>query len=195
MSTVTTTILPAARAQRTLIDPGEFRVVFRGVPFQVYKTLLDATPETSAVRLAYDGKDLEIMTVSRLHERSKGFFGRFIEIVTLELSIPCDDAGQTTWVREDAARGLEADESYYLDPAKIQAAVECDNAGVPNIEAYPVPDIGVEIDSWRPGGLAVRRQNPNRGDRAARGGRRLPSRRVEPVPARSSRGSAAMGCG
>ena len=39
---------------------GETRIRFAGVGFDVYESLIRATPPQTAVRMAFDGKDLEI---------------------------------------------------------------------------------------------------------------------------------------
>ncbi len=46
--------------------------------WEVYDILSDAVGEGSHVRMAYDGKDLEIMTIGRIHEYFKDLFGQFV---------------------------------------------------------------------------------------------------------------------
>ena len=47
----------------------EPRIVFRGVGYDVYEALARALPQQTPTKLAYDGKDLEIMVNDRQHER------------------------------------------------------------------------------------------------------------------------------
>ena len=60
-------------------NDGETRIAIRGVGWEVYDILSDAVGEGSHVRMAYDGKDLEIMTIGRIHEYFKDLFGQFVD--------------------------------------------------------------------------------------------------------------------
>ena len=52
---------------------GDQRTVFRGVDWHTYHSLSEAIGEGQHVRLAYDGKDLEIiMVTSNIHENLQG---------------------------------------------------------------------------------------------------------------------------
>jgi Uma2 family endonuclease len=150
MSTITTprsspVVTPASRPPITTV-PGDQRIAFRGVGWHVYETLVDSIGEGQHVRVAYDGKDLEIMTTGYLHEGYKGLFGRVMDVVTEELDIPCLDAGQTTWKRPALERGLEADQCYYFDPKKLAVAAEAWARKSDEISDYPNPDLAIEID-------------------------------------------------
>src|SRR5689334_24409190 len=48
--------------------PVDHRIVFRGVSWETYESLDQAQGEGVHVRLAYDGRDLEIMTTGYIHE-------------------------------------------------------------------------------------------------------------------------------
>ncbi len=131
-----------------LVEPvmGEQRIVIRGVTWHVYETLADSIGEGQHVHVAYDGKDMEIMTTGYVHEQYKTLFGRFVNAVTMELDITCLDAGETTWKRPHANRGIESDQSYYFIPDK-RAVVEASFARKSNdVADYPDPDLAVEID-------------------------------------------------
>ena len=97
------------------------RIVIRGVDWAYYDQLVDSIPEGANLHVDYDGKDLEIMTLSLLHDDVKGLLGRIVEVVAEECEIPLKSAGQTTWKRPEIARGLEADESYFFRPEKLVA--------------------------------------------------------------------------
>jgi hypothetical protein len=47
---------------------GEARLVVPDVSWRVYETWVDALPESTPVRMAYDGRHLEIMTKGPDHE-------------------------------------------------------------------------------------------------------------------------------
>jgi Uma2 family endonuclease len=149
MSVITTparrpTAPPSNQATAKLI--AEQRIVIRNVGWEVYDLLSDAIGEKQHVFLAYDGRDLEIMTKGRVHESYRELLGRLIIALTFELRIRCRSVGETTWKRPEIMRGLESDLCYYFAPEKIAA----DIAGVArksnDIADYPNPDLAVEID-------------------------------------------------
>ncbi len=49
---------------------GEARLVVPDVSWRVYETWVDSLPEPTPVRMAYDGRDLEIMTKGPDHSTS-----------------------------------------------------------------------------------------------------------------------------
>ncbi len=61
------------------------------------------------MRLAYDGKDLELMTTGHRHERFKELLGQVVTVVTLALDIDRERTGEKTCDIEGAERGLQAD--------------------------------------------------------------------------------------
>jgi Uma2 family endonuclease len=126
--------------------PGEQRIVIRGLSWDLYDRLSDAIHERDHVYLGYDGKDLEIMTTGRVHDDFKDLFGRFMNAVTYELGIPNRGAGQTTWKRPEIERGLEADQSYYFDPAKLAADAKGLARKSNDVADYPNPDLAIEVD-------------------------------------------------
>src|SRR5689334_3090960 len=95
------------RAIRVL--QGEDRVVIRGVDWEGYEALLRVVGD-GHVRVTYDGKDAELMAPSYDHEVFKSLIARLIEILVVELNIPCEAAGSTTWRRRLMEKGLEPDE-------------------------------------------------------------------------------------
>lgn len=142
-------IAPPRRAWETF--PGDQRIVIRGVDADLYNRLDAAMGEGQHVRLAYDGKDLELMTTGHKHERLKDRFGSSIKAVILALAIPCMSCGRKTWKTEAADRGLEADLSYYFDPEKIRIARQAEDRGSTDPADYPTgADMAVEIDISSP---------------------------------------------
>jgi Uma2 family endonuclease len=148
------TITHPESAPRTRLDrdpqrfaiPGEQRIVIRGLSWDLYDRLSDAISEGQHVHLAYDGKDLEIMTTGRIHEAFKDLFGRFVNAVTYELRIRNSGAGETTWKRSEIEQGLEADQCYYFEPAKLEADAEGRARRSNDIADYPNPDLAIEVD-------------------------------------------------
>lgn len=99
------------------LEPGE-PMVLTGVSWAMYERLLvERDRVRPGVRLTFDRGRLEIMTVSRIHERWKGVLARLIERLAEELLIPIVCGGNLTIRREDLERGLEPDECYYVQNA------------------------------------------------------------------------------
>ncbi len=137
--------LPASSGPSSVVL-GEQRITIRGLSWDLYDRLSDAIGEGQHVHLAYDGKDLEIMTTGYVHEDFKELLGRLVNAVTVELDIPCRGGGQTTWKRTEVARGLEADLCYYFEPGKLAVVAAAVARKSKDIADYPNPDLGIEID-------------------------------------------------
>lgn len=116
------------------------RLVLHGVPWSQYETLLDLFKDRS-LRLTYDRGTLELMTPLSIHERYKMLIGRMIDVMTLEWGVRIVAVGSTTFRSEEALRGLEPDQCYYL----ANAAGVADWSRV-DLDVDPPPDLAVEID-------------------------------------------------
>jgi Uma2 family endonuclease len=155
MSTITTPprqATPPAKSAPTgpIVDSGDQRIAIRDVSWEIYDLLSDAVGERQHVYLAYDGKDLEIMTKGRAHEGIRAILARFVIFVTSQLRIRCRELGETTWKRPEIARGLESDLCYYFTPEKRAADLEALARKIKDIAAYPNPDMAIEIDLSTP---------------------------------------------
>lgn len=93
--------------------PGDQRITIRGLSWDLYDRLSDAIDPRQHIYLAYDGKDLEIMTKGRCHEHYKELFGRFVSTLTAALMIRRATLGETSWKRPEIARGLEAEQTNW----------------------------------------------------------------------------------
>ena len=121
MSETTTIPQPIAARADTDSDASEERGVIRGVTWDFYDRLSDALGEHSPFRVAYDGRDIEIMTLGPKHEDVRDLLSLFVNEVYFGLNINCKGLGSTTWKRAARRRGVEADLCYYFDAAKILA--------------------------------------------------------------------------
>jgi Uma2 family endonuclease len=131
-----------ATVERTVLR-GESRIVLSGIPWELYEHLRE-NEENWHVRMAYDEGRLELMSPSLGHERIKRLIGRMIESFTEELAIPAASCGSTTWKRLDLAKGLEADECYYiLNQHRICGRTEI------TLSADPPPDLAIEAEVSR----------------------------------------------
>ncbi len=124
------------------------RIVFRGVSRAAYKSLSRAMSEGEHIRLAYDGKDLEIIVTSILHKNWKELLAKIVNAVTMWRRIPYVSNGEATW--ETPIRGLQADLSFHFDPEKIRVVREALARASMEQSDYPNPDMAVEIDMSGP---------------------------------------------
>jgi Uma2 family endonuclease len=150
MSTITRQPPSPAAPTKTAAVPNEERGVMRGVSYDLYDRLSGSLSEHASIRLAYDGKDIEVMVVGPIHDRLKELIGAFINEVSFGLEIECQAQGSTTWNRGVLERGLEADQCYYFDPAKLAASKAAVSRRSNDVADYPNPDLAVEIDISRP---------------------------------------------
>jgi Uma2 family endonuclease len=92
-------------------------------------------------RLSYDRGRLIVVSPKREHEFFKAFVSRVAHVLAEELSINIEATGATTLRRRKLAKGVEADESFYVqNAARIIGHLELD------LDVDPPPDVAVEID-------------------------------------------------
>ena len=130
--------------------PPDTRVVIADVTWNDYARLVDAVAEGENCRVAYDGKDVELMNVGPVHDSYSEILGLFVNLIAEELQIDLRGARSTTWSRRKLKRGIEADLSYYVDAAKVAAFDAALARRSEKIKDYPNPDLAVEVDISRP---------------------------------------------
>ena len=146
MSTITTDPRPPIAPSMVPAAPEEERGVMRGVSWNLYDRLTDAIGERSSIRVAFDGKDVEIMVVGPVHEGVRGLLDMFVSLVAEALDLDFHQLGATTWKREEAGRGLESDVSYCFDPEKVAICRSAHSRGLNDGAIFPIPDLMAEID-------------------------------------------------
>jgi Uma2 family endonuclease len=129
--------------------PGEERGVMRDVSWEFYDRISEAIGEQSHIRVAYDGKDMEIMTKGPVHEDFRYLITDFLSIVSTACGIRSRKLGETTWKRPEIERGLEADQCVVFDPDKLAAVKKALEGKSNDLAQYPNPDLAVEIDISR----------------------------------------------
>lgn len=134
------TVVDFKQAARVL-EP-ERRFVLRGVGWEGYEALLKMVGD-GHVRLTCDGKDVELMSPSQDHDQFKRMIGRLIETLTLDLNLPCESLGSTTWRRRLKEQGLEPDECFYLANSERIIGRKID------LTVDPPPDLAIEIEISR----------------------------------------------
>lgn len=132
--------LMATVTKRTPRVQTDERFVLHNIDWKTYTTIQKALGDRP-VRLTYDGRDLELMSPSPIHEGHKHLFGRLLDALTLELNIPVRGGGSTTFRRKRVRRGLEPDACYWIqnEPA-VRGKKTID------LKTDPPPDLFIEID-------------------------------------------------
>jgi Uma2 family endonuclease len=114
------------------------------VSWEGYEKLLDEIGD-SAVRMTYDSGYLEFELPTELHERLTELVGSLVEAALEAADIDFQPLGSTTWRREPRAKGLEADQCFYIQSLPlIQGKSEID------LEQDPPPDLGIETEVTSP---------------------------------------------
>jgi Uma2 family endonuclease len=132
----------------TVLEPAQqidadLRFVLRGVDWNVYEGMLRALGD-HPTRITFDGENLEFMSPSPIHEWYGNVFGRLLEGLALDLGLPIRGGGSTTFKRRIVERGLEPDESFWIqsEPA-VRGKMQIDL-----LVDHP-PDLAIEIDITR----------------------------------------------
>ncbi len=146
MSTITVT----PKRRTTAQTAGETRILVPNASWTLYEGFVKNLPENSPIRTAFDGRDMEIMVKGAMHDQFADLLNDFIKFIAVTLSISIRGVRETTWIRSEIERGIEADGCYYLDPAKIASAQAAMRRGENDVAAYPNPDLAIEVDISTP---------------------------------------------
>jgi Uma2 family endonuclease len=126
-----------AQALPPVPAPEDFdqRVILHGVTWKQYETILAIRGDAAGVRIAYLAGELELMSPSRGHERTKTLIARLLEAYAEERGLEFDGYGSLTMRSAPRKRGAEPDECYEVGggPKKF-------------------PDLAIEV-VWTSGGL------------------------------------------
>lgn len=123
----------AERSTRLDID----QRVFMRADWALYEALDAARGESAVPRLTFLDGVLELMNVSRSHERYKTAIARLVEAYAVELRLRVNGYGSWTLKSKDQQRGAEADECYIVGA---------------NPESKDKPDLAIEV-VWTSGGI------------------------------------------
>ena len=142
-----TTAIKLPRPARMLAGlPPDTRVVIGDVSWEFYDRFSDRVRKGDNCRVAYDGKDVEIMSIGPLHDWIVSLLTLFIEVVSDERKIECVPMRSTTWKREQVKRGVESDECYYFSALKMKVVAAAAGGRSDDIDDYPNPDLAIEVD-------------------------------------------------
>ncbi len=129
--------------------PPETRVVIADVTWEFYESFVESIAEGENIRVAFDRKNIEAMTLGPFHESLRGIVAVFIATIATELGVEHQAVGSTTWKRKKVKRGVESDLCYYFDPPKLATFAEVFARRSNKVEDYPNPDLAIEIDISR----------------------------------------------
>jgi Uma2 family endonuclease len=122
---------------------GEQRFVLRAIDWPTYRAISDALTGRH-FHLAFDGENLELVTVSSTHGHYSRLLGWLVAVLTEELNLPISGCDDMTCDREDVERAVESDECFYLQNEPLVRGKEKIDLNVD-----PPPDLAIEIDITR----------------------------------------------
>jgi Uma2 family endonuclease len=138
--------LTAIPPTRTTAPGGETRICVPRATWSLYRSFVEQLPESTPIRVAFDGRSMEIMVKGPVHDHFAALLATFLESVAGVLGVRIKPMRETTWIRPEIERGIEADNCYYLDPEKISVAFQQIRRLSNDVANYPNPDLVVEVD-------------------------------------------------
>jgi Uma2 family endonuclease len=122
---------------------GEQRLVLTDISWQNYVELGKIFDERH-IRLTFDRGNLEIMTLSREHERINQLLSQLVAFLLVETRTVFENGGAMTFQREDLERGLEPDNCYW-----IQHYAQVRGPRILDFHVDPPPDLACEVEVSR----------------------------------------------
>jgi Uma2 family endonuclease len=134
-------------------------VLLDGIGWDGYETLLALRGEKRRPRMTYLDGAVELMSISKHHERIRFVLGRLLEMYMLELGVRFCGYGQATYKAPHASVGFEADECYVLGEPRdgrpdLVLEVVWMSGGLQKLDVYRtfgVPEVWI----WQRGELRV----------------------------------------
>jgi len=122
-------------------EPTVERVFLPDISWKTYQQLVENLMGKRAIRLTYDGEDLEIMVVSYKHDSYSFVLGEIVSTIGDWLELDFVGAGSTTFRAEKKQKGFEGDQSFYFKNGEIvRGKDEID------LTVDPPPELVVEVD-------------------------------------------------
>src|SRR6516165_1618197 len=118
---------------------GPFPAVLLDIDWTTYARIRRALDHRRGFRVTYDRGTLEIMSPLWEHEKPAYILGRFIDVLTEEMQLPCQPGGSVTLRRKRKSRGLEPDQCYWIASApRLEGKTHLD------LRIDPPPDLAME---------------------------------------------------
>lgn len=131
------------------ILPGQ-SVSVEDVDWHEFEAILAELGDSRGTRIAYTNRTLTIVAPLFQHEKSKVVLGDLVTVLLDELGIDHDGSGSTTLKREDLGKGVEPDDSFY-----IQNYTQVLNKDRIDLNIDPPPDLAIEVDLTSKTDIAV----------------------------------------
>lgn len=122
------------------VPPGQ-RIELQSVDWQGFESILIELGENRNTRIAYTNNTLSIVTPQFRHEKTKVVLGDLVKVLLDELGIDYDASGSTTLKRQDLGKGVEPDDSFYIQ--NFSQVLHKDRL---DLSVDPPPDLAIEID-------------------------------------------------
>jgi Uma2 family endonuclease len=124
----------------THLPPGAV-LRLQGVTWDEYEALALALQDRPNLMLTYRQGELEITTLSKLHESLKTFVTRLLQVLSEEYQVELETCGSTTYRHQPDGEGTEPDECVYVGRPERILGKDRIMLGVD-----PTPEVMIEID-------------------------------------------------
>jgi Uma2 family endonuclease len=120
--------------------PGQ-RVDLEGIDWSEFEAILAELGESRSTRIAYNNNTLTIVAPLFKHEKSKVALGDIVKVLLDEQNIDYDSSASTTLKRQDLDKGVEPDDSFYIQ--NYERVLNKDRI---DLMVDPPPDLAIEVD-------------------------------------------------
>ncbi|MTJ09186.1 Uma2 family endonuclease [Anabaena sp. UHCC 0204] len=125
----------------TIAPTNTHRAILPNITWHTFETILREMGNNRTTRLAYNQGTLEIMTPLMPHEHNKRLIEKLIDNLAEELNLNLKSTGSVTCKRQDLAKGVEPDSSFYIQNEPIMR-----NKQNLDLTQDPPPDLIIEVD-------------------------------------------------
>lgn len=120
--------------------PGQ-RVDLEGIGWSEFEAILAELGESRSTRIAYNNNTLTIVAPLFRHEKSKVALGDIVKVLLDEQNIDYDSSASTTLKRQDRGKGVEPDDSFYIQ--NYERVLNKDRI---DLTVDPPPDLAIEVN-------------------------------------------------
>ena len=140
-------LMVTLQLRQLVVYPGQ-RIQLQEVNWNEFEAILDELGDKRACRIAYSDGILEIRMPLPEHEVDKELVGDMVKILLEELDIDNECFGSTTFKRQDAAKGIEPDQCFYIENHAVMIGKRR-----LDLTVDPPPDLAIEVDVTSKTGL------------------------------------------
>lgn len=132
-------------------SPAEQRTLLRNASRETYERLIAEREERRVPRFFYDRGVLELVSSSSEHQMVSRIIAILVELLAEQTGLDVDNAGSTTFKREDLERGFEPDECFYFSENARRVRELVRNKDNIELDAGDAPpDLVMEVDITSP---------------------------------------------